>query len=248
MEMDRRIALEVLKNTLKYRTCRTVPYILVAFSLSSVYSLSVTIWGYAAQDDEVIPFCNPPLAKSRTNKEQRKVLRRLRVIVVIFIFSWFMAILGVNVGYIFGFSPDLLSLWQSNMVFFALICYSQTFYVCIWRSKEYRLAFVEQLQLMFHRGKKTNLKTQDLGTMKHPLIFRQLIEFASSTYTYILGCSATRKAVIIDPVLETVHRDAEIIRDLDLDLVYGLNTHVHADHVTGTGVLKTVCYKKQPKT
>ncbi|KAK6748159.1 hypothetical protein RB195_001030 [Necator americanus] len=91
----------------------------------------------------------------------------------------------------------------------------------------------------FHRGKKTNLKTQDLGTMKHPLIFRQLIEFASSTYTYILGCSATRKAVIIDPVLETVHRDAEIIRDLDLDLVYGLNTHVHADHVTGTGVLKT---------
>ncbi|KAK6748161.1 hypothetical protein RB195_001030 [Necator americanus] len=170
----------------RYRTCRTVPYILVAFSLSSAYSLSVTIWGYAAQDDEVIPFCNPPLGlapnvsfywsvsniiinccvlvvyaviigvvhfrtKSRTNKEQRKVLRRLRVIVVIFIFSWFMAILGVNVGYIFGFSPDLLSLWQSNMVFFALICYSQTFYVCIWRSKEYRLAFVEQLQLMVVR-------------------------------------------------------------------------------------------------
>ncbi|KIH56909.1 metallo-beta-lactamase domain protein [Ancylostoma duodenale] len=67
-----------------------------------------------------------------------------------------------------------------------------------------------------------------------------MIEFASSTYTYILGCSATRKAVIIDPVLETAHRDAQIIRELDLDLMYGLNTHVHADHVTGTAVLKTV--------
>ncbi|VDL66382.1 unnamed protein product [Nippostrongylus brasiliensis] len=72
----------------------------------------------------------------------------------------------------------------------------------------------------------------------HPLIFRQMIEFASSTYTYILGCGATRKAVIIDPVLETAKRDARIIRDLDLDLIYGLNTHVHADHITGTHALK----------
>ncbi|KAK5970365.1 hypothetical protein GCK32_015696, partial [Trichostrongylus colubriformis] len=42
----------------------------------------------------------------------------------------------------------------------------------------------------------------------HPLIFRQLVEYASSTYTYILGCAATREAVIIDPVIETAHRDA----------------------------------------
>ncbi|CAJ0602772.1 unnamed protein product [Cylicocyclus nassatus] len=75
--------------------------------------------------------------------------------------------------------------------------------------------------------------------MRNALILRQLVEYASSTYTYILGCASTRKAVIIDPVLETAHRDAQIIRDLDLDLIYGLNTHVHADHVTGTGVLKT---------
>ncbi|KHJ81400.1 hypothetical protein OESDEN_18914 [Oesophagostomum dentatum] len=75
--------------------------------------------------------------------------------------------------------------------------------------------------------------------MRNVLIFRQMIEYASSTYTYILGCSATRKAVIIDPVLETAHRDAQVIRELNLDLIYGLNTHVHADHVTGTGVLKT---------
>ncbi|VDO85805.1 unnamed protein product [Heligmosomoides polygyrus] len=66
-----------------------------------------------------------------------------------------------------------------------------------------------------------------------------MVEYASSTYTYILGCGSTRKAVIIDPVMETAHRDAQVIRDLDLDLIYGLNTHVHADHVTGTGVLKS---------
>ncbi|KJH44848.1 metallo-beta-lactamase domain protein [Dictyocaulus viviparus] len=70
-------------------------------------------------------------------------------------------------------------------------------------------------------------------------IFRQMIESASSTYTYILGCGITKKAVIIDPVMEMAHRDAQIIRDLGLDLIYGLNTHVHADHVTGTGVLKS---------
>ncbi|PIO57419.1 hypothetical protein TELCIR_21172, partial [Teladorsagia circumcincta] len=65
-----------------------------------------------------------------------------------------------------------------------------------------------------------------------------MVEYASNTYTYILGCAATKKAVIIDPVIETAHRDAKILRDLELDLIYGLNTHVHADHVTGTGVLK----------
>lgn len=73
----------------------------------------------------------------------------------------------------------------------------------------------------------------------HSLIFRQMVELVSSTYTYILGCSVTKKAVIIDPVMETVHRDAQIIRDLSLDLIYGLNTHVHADHITGTGILRT---------
>ncbi|CAI2351861.1 unnamed protein product [Caenorhabditis sp. 36 PRJEB53466] len=70
-------------------------------------------------------------------------------------------------------------------------------------------------------------------------IFRQLIEFESNTYTYVLGCHKTRKAVIIDPVVDTAARDVQLIRDLNLELVYGLNTHVHADHVTGTNSLKT---------
>jgi len=75
--------------------------------------------------------------------------------------------------------------------------------------------------------------------MKHlTFIFRQLFEPVSCTYTYILGCGVTKKALIIDPVLEMVERDATLISQLGLDLIYGLNTHVHADHVTGTGELR----------
>ena len=53
-----------------------------------------------------------------------------------------------------------------------------------------------------------------------------------------MGCRSTRKAVIIDPVLETVDRDSRILKELDLTPIYGLNTHVHADHITGTHKLR----------
>lgn len=76
--------------------------------------------------------------------------------------------------------------------------------------------------------------------MSTSLIFRQLFESVSCTYTYILGCGATRKALIIDPVLETFNRDVQLLRELDLDPIYVLDTHVHADHYTGAGQLKTV--------
>lgn len=65
------------------------------------------------------------------------------------------------------------------------------------------------------------------------MIFKQLIESDSSTYTYLLGCSERREAVLIDPVLETVERDLQLLQDLDLQLVATLETHVHADHLTG---------------
>uniref|UniRef100_A0A915Q4P7 Persulfide dioxygenase ETHE1, mitochondrial n=1 Tax=Setaria digitata TaxID=48799 RepID=A0A915Q4P7_9BILA len=67
-----------------------------------------------------------------------------------------------------------------------------------------------------------------------------LFESVSCTYTYLLGCSMSGKAIIIDPVLETVERDAKLIKELNLDPIYGANTHLHADHITGTGKLKCI--------
>jgi glyoxylase-like metal-dependent hydrolase (beta-lactamase superfamily II)/rhodanese-related sulfurtransferase len=70
------------------------------------------------------------------------------------------------------------------------------------------------------------------------MLFRQLFDPESSTYTYLLADEETREAVIIDPVLELLDRDAELIRDLELRLLYSLDTHVHADHVTAIGSLR----------
>ena len=70
------------------------------------------------------------------------------------------------------------------------------------------------------------------------LVFRQLFDPQSSTYTYLLGDKRGDKAVLIDPVFEQVRRDAALIDELGLSLVATLETHVHADHVTGAWLLK----------
>jgi sulfur dioxygenase len=70
------------------------------------------------------------------------------------------------------------------------------------------------------------------------LIFRQLIDPQSSTYTYLLACGKSREAVLIDPVFEQVRRDSALLRELRLNLVCSLETHVHADHVTGAALLQ----------
>src|SRR5207342_2133718 len=70
------------------------------------------------------------------------------------------------------------------------------------------------------------------------MIFRQLFEPQSSAYTYLIACKNTREAVLIDPVLETVGRDLALLRDLGLTLKYTLETHIHADHVTGAARLR----------
>ena len=70
------------------------------------------------------------------------------------------------------------------------------------------------------------------------LIFRQLFDPQSSTYTYLLADSGTRDAVLVDPVFEQARRDAALLRELDLRLAWTLETHVHADHVTGAWLLK----------
>ncbi|KAM4600758.1 persulfide dioxygenase ETHE1, mitochondrial isoform 1-T3 [Polymixia lowei] len=70
------------------------------------------------------------------------------------------------------------------------------------------------------------------------LLFRQLFESASSTYTYLLADTETKEAILIDPVLETVDRDLKLLGELGLNLKVAVNTHCHADHITGTGLLK----------
>ncbi len=69
------------------------------------------------------------------------------------------------------------------------------------------------------------------------MLFRQLFDAATSSYTYLLADPITRHAVLIDPVREQVERDATLIRELGLNLVWILETHVHADHITGGGLL-----------
>lgn len=70
------------------------------------------------------------------------------------------------------------------------------------------------------------------------LIFRQLFDQTSSTYTYLLADSGPRVAVLIDPVFEQARRDAALVKELGLKLLWTLETHVHADHVTGAWLHK----------
>jgi sulfur dioxygenase len=70
------------------------------------------------------------------------------------------------------------------------------------------------------------------------LVFRQLFDPQSSTYTYLLGDRASGAAVLIDPVFEQVRRDAALLGELGFTLLATLETHVHADHVTGASLLK----------
>lgn len=65
------------------------------------------------------------------------------------------------------------------------------------------------------------------------MLFRQLLEPDSSTYTYLLSCEDTGMTALIDPVLDTVERDLALLKQLGLTLDYTIDTHVHADHLTG---------------
>lgn len=71
-------------------------------------------------------------------------------------------------------------------------------------------------------------------------IFRQLFDQESCTYTYLLACSKTKQAILVDPVHTKVERDVKLLGELGLSLKYAVNTHCHADHVTGSGILKTL--------
>jgi sulfur dioxygenase len=70
------------------------------------------------------------------------------------------------------------------------------------------------------------------------MIFRQLFDATSGTYTYLIASRHGGEALIIDPVLERVDRYLQLVRELDLKLVKAVDTHLHADHVTGLGALR----------
>ena len=72
------------------------------------------------------------------------------------------------------------------------------------------------------------------------MIFRQVFDNNSSTYTYLIASAKGREAVIIDPVIENVESYIKLLQELDLKLVKVIDTHIHADHVTGASKLKQV--------
>jgi glyoxylase-like metal-dependent hydrolase (beta-lactamase superfamily II) len=70
------------------------------------------------------------------------------------------------------------------------------------------------------------------------MIFRQFIEPDTCTLTYLLGCARTCRAVLIDPVASQVEELIESLAGHELDLIFTIETHVHADHITGSGLLR----------
>lgn len=72
------------------------------------------------------------------------------------------------------------------------------------------------------------------------IIFRQLFDRETSTYTYLIGDSLTKTAILVDSVLGQIERDLKLLQELGLTLKYCLETHVHADHITGAGQLRQV--------
>ncbi|CAG0888298.1 unnamed protein product [Cyprideis torosa] len=80
--------------------------------------------------------------------------------------------------------------------------------------------------------------SKGFSSSNQQVIFRQLFDRESCTYTYLLADCNTKDAVLIDPVIEHAERDVRLMKELGLKLAYAINTHVHADHITGTGKLK----------
>lgn len=70
------------------------------------------------------------------------------------------------------------------------------------------------------------------------MFFRQLFDLESKTYTYLIADPKTQEAVLVDPVLEQVERDRNLLQELGFKLRYCLETHIHADHITGTAKLR----------
>jgi sulfur dioxygenase len=93
---------------------------------------------------------------------------------------------------------------------------------------------------MYAAFKSSHQSTQTDTMARGPVdyTFKQLLDYRTFTYTFLLADNASGECVLIDPVYEQADRDTQLIKELGLKLIYGINTHMHADHVTGTGLLK----------
>ena len=106
----------------------------------------------------------------------------------------------------------------------------------------YSTALLAQFCLPETRFKFIHIRRQS-NMVDHNFVFRQLFEKDSSTFTYLLADKKSKVAILIDPVLETVDRDLRLVEDLGLFLKLAINTHMHADHITGTGKMKELTEK-----
>ncbi len=70
------------------------------------------------------------------------------------------------------------------------------------------------------------------------MLFRQLFDRDTCTYTYLIADHQTKEAILVDPVLEQIERDYKLLNQLELKLKFSLETHIHADHITGSGRLR----------
>ena len=86
--------------------------------------------------------------------------------------------------------------------------------------------------------KSTHLSEYDYGNLRMSLICKPLFEQDSSTFTYLIADSVTREAAIIDAVDSMIDRDIELIQELELNLKFIIETHIHADHITSACPLK----------
>lgn len=84
----------------------------------------------------------------------------------------------------------------------------------------------------------SQLQKREVGAM----LFRQLFDQDTWTYTYLIADPNTKEAALVDPVIEKVERDFKLLNELGLTLKYSLETHVHADHITGTGKLRELTF------
>lgn len=104
------------------------------------------------------------------------------------------------------------------------------------------IAILKSIENKFYTALKQMWFSEQLASESNQsqMIFRQLFDRESCTYTYLIIDSETYTALLVDPVLEQVERDLQILQELGLTLRYCMETHIHADHITGTDTLRQI--------